>query len=422
HPCGMQRIPLSSAIQAILRSSLMPPTFVTSGCTISKAPPWSHGCGSSSRIKIKRLERYHSTCYLRGALQLRSNHGYPCLCSGGLPALPFSATSQTRPGSRRSSPATRRLQAEAAPAQIGSPRSAVLDCPPPAVGELVGSPDHRQAGDRGFLASCRIPAVLAVAVSATSTGSTTGECADPPVNSTHEGGNPTWGAPRIHGELLQLGCEISEPTVSRYLHNLNGCRDEGRAKRWLAFLNNHREVIAAFDFLTVPSLTFRTLYCFFVIEHGRRRILHFNVTEHPASDWIVQQLREALPLPCPYRYVLFDRDTKFGGDVVEFLHASSMKPIRTSVRSLWQNGVAERWVGSLRREVLDHVIPLNDQHLRRLGREYIAYYQEDRTHIGLEKTTPAGRPVEPRPTEPRQPRALPRIGGLHHRYTWPTAA
>ena len=186
--------------------------------------------------------------------------------------------------------------------------------------------------------------------------------------------NPTWGAPRIHGELLQLGFEISEPSVSRYLHNLNGCRDEGRAKRWLAFLNNHREVIAAFDFFTVPSLTFRILYCFFVIEHGRRRILHFNVTEHPASDWIVQQLREALPLPCPYRYVLFDRDTKFGGDVVEFLQASSMKPIRTSVRSPWQNGVAERWVGSCRRELLDHVIVLSESHLRRLVREYTQYY------------------------------------------------
>jgi putative transposase len=234
--------------------------------------------------------------------------------------------------------------------------------------------------------------------------------------------NPTWGAPRIHGELLQLGFQISEPTVSRYLKSLNGCGDEGKAKRWLAFLNNHREVIAAFDFFTVSSLTFRTLYCFFVIEHGRRRVLHFNVTEHPTSEWIVQQLREALPLPCPYRYVLFDRDAKFGGDVFEFLQASAMKPLRTSVRSPWQNGVAERWVGSVRREVLDHVIPLNDQHLRRLGREYIAYYHEDRTHIGLEKMTPASRPVESRPTEPRQPLALPRIGGLHHRYTWPTAA
>jgi transposase InsO family protein len=167
---------------------------------------------------------------------------------------------------------------------------------------------------------------------------------------------------------------------------------------------------------------FRTLYCFFVIEHGRRRILHCNVTEHPTSDWIVQQLREALPLPCPYRYVLFDRDAKVGGDVSEFLKASAIKPIRTSFRSPWQNGVAERWVGSARRQMLDHVIPLNSQHLRRLGRQYVAYYHEDRTHLGLEKTTPARRPVEQRPTASRKPLALPRVGGLHHRYSWPTAA
>ena len=157
--------------------------------------------------------------------------------------------------------------------------------------------------------------------------------------------NPTWGAPRIHGELLQLGFEISEPTVSRYLRSLNGCGEEGRAKRWLAFLNNHREVIAAFDFFTVPSLRFRTLYCFFVIEHRRRRILHFNVTEHPTSDWIGQQLREALPLPCPYRYVLFDRDAKFGGDVVELLQASALKPIRTKCSepvAEWSGGALGR--------------------------------------------------------------------------------
>src|SRR6516162_132550 len=130
---------------------------------------------------------------LAGRPRLRSDNGYLCLCGDGLPAVPFSATSKTCPGSRRSSPATRRLQAEAASAQTGSPRSAVLDCPPPAVGRLVRNPDHRQAGDRGFLASCRIPAVLAVAVSATSTGATTGEFADPPVNSTHEGGESHMG-------------------------------------------------------------------------------------------------------------------------------------------------------------------------------------------------------------------------------------
>jgi transposase InsO family protein len=234
--------------------------------------------------------------------------------------------------------------------------------------------------------------------------------------------NPTWGAPRIHGELLQLGFEISEPTVSRYLQGLKRHYHEDKAKRWLAFLSNHREVIAAFDFFTVPTITFRVLYCFVVIEHDRRRILHFNATAHPTSDWVVQQLREALPLPCRYQYVVFDRDAKFGGDVFGFLKASGLKPVRTSVRSPWQNGVAERWVGSCRREMLDHVIPLNEQHLRRLGRDYLTYYHENRTHIGLEKETPAHRPIESRPTDRREPRSLPRIGGLHHRYTWSAAA
>ena len=177
--------------------------------------------------------------------------------------------------------------------------------------------------------------------------------------------NPTWGAPRIHGELRQLGFTVAEPTVSRYLQQLKRHPDQGKAKQWLAFLNNHREVIAAFDFFIVPSLTFRTLYCFFVIAHARRRVLHFNVTTHPTSDWIVQQLREALPLPCPYRYIVFDRDGKFGSKVFEFLKACGIQPIRTTARSPWQNGIAERWVGSARREMLDYVIPLNEQHLRR---------------------------------------------------------
>ncbi len=130
--------------------------------------------------------------------------------------------------------------------------------------------------------------------------------------------NPTWGAPRIHGELLQLGYEIAEPTISRYLRQLGRNRNDDKARSWQTFLNNHREVLAAFDFFTVPTLTFGVLYCFFVIEHGRRRILHFNVTAHPNSDWIVQQLREALPLPCRFRYALFDRDAKFSCQIREF--------------------------------------------------------------------------------------------------------
>ena len=234
--------------------------------------------------------------------------------------------------------------------------------------------------------------------------------------------NPTWGAPRIHGELLHLGFKISEPTVSRYLRGLKRRGDESKAKRWHAFLNNHREVIAAFDFFTVPTLRFRTLYCFFVIEHSRRRILHFNCTAHPNSEWIVQQLREAPPLPCPYRYVLCDRDAKFGIEVFGFLKASGIQPLRTSVRSPWQNGIAERWVGSARRELLDHIIPVNERHLQRLGREYLAYYHEDRTHLGLAKATPTYRAIEQRPTAMSCIHGQPRVGGLHHRYGWTAAA
>jgi transposase InsO family protein len=234
--------------------------------------------------------------------------------------------------------------------------------------------------------------------------------------------NPDWGAPRIHGELLALGFEISEPTVSRYVQRLKGRTDRGKAKRWLAFLHNHREVIAACDFFTVPTLTFRVLYCFFVIEHHRRRILHFNATVHPTREWIVQQLREAFPLPCPYRYVVFDRDRKFAGDVREFLKASGMKAVRTSIRSPWQNGTAERWVGTCRREILDHVIALNEQHLRRLIRDYVDYHHEDRIHDSLEKDAPNHRPVEQKPSENAIVVSLPRLGGLHHRYSWLRAA
>ncbi len=158
--------------------------------------------------------------------------------------------------------------------------------------------------------------------------------------------NPSWGAPRIHGELLQLGFEISEPTVSRYLRRLKRRPDKAKVQRWVTFLQNHREVIAAFDFFTVSTLNFRVLYCFFVIEHHRRRILHFSTTAHPTGDWIVQQLREALPLPCPYRYVIFDRDRKFSTDVCPLLKASKIMPVRTSVCS----SLAKRSRGKMGRQ------------------------------------------------------------------------
>jgi putative transposase len=170
--------------------------------------------------------------------------------------------------------------------------------------------------------------------------------------------NATWSAPRIHGELLKLGFDISERMVSRYLRR-SSPTDQAH-KLWATFLRNHREVTAAMDFFTVPTITFRVLYCPFVIEHGRRKILHFNVTEHPASFWITQQLREGFPESCPYRYARLDRDSKFGTDVTDLLISSGIKPKRIGYRSPWQNGVAKRWIESCRRELLNHVIVLNE--------------------------------------------------------------
>ena len=143
--------------------------------------------------------------------------------------------------------------------------------------------------------------------------------------------------------------------MARYLRRVSRRGDP--AKQWRAFLHNHREVIVAFDFFTIPTVTFQLLYCFFVIEHGRRKILHYNVTRRPTADWVIQQLRETFPEAAPYRYVILDRDAKFDQEVIRFLKATGLTPKRTSIRSPWQNGTAERWVGSCRRELLDHAEP-----------------------------------------------------------------
>jgi transposase InsO family protein len=143
-----------------------------------------------------------------------------------------------------------------------------------------------------------------------------------------------------------------------------------------------------FDFFTVPPVTFRLLYRFFVIEHDRRRILHFNVTRHPTTDWIVQQLQDASPEAPPCRYAIFDHDAKFDDEVISLLRSTGLQPQRTTVRSPWQNGTAERWAGSCRGEILDQLIPVNEDHLRRLSRDYVRYYEEDRIHDSLSQDTP----------------------------------
>jgi putative transposase len=167
----------------------------------------------------------------------------------------------------------------------------------------------------------------------------------------------------------------------------------------------------------VPTLTFGVLYCFFVIGHDRRKILHCSVSRQPSALWIVLQLREAWGYDQPHRFLIFDRDAKFSADVISTVKRNGTEPVRTAFRSPWQNGIAERWVGSVRRELLDHVIVLNQRHLKRLLKEYVSYYHKDRTHLGLEKDTPGDRVAAPVSPCANKIISLPRLGGLHHRYT-----
>jgi putative transposase len=160
----------------------------------------------------------------------------------------------------------------------------------------------------------------------------------------------------------------------------------------------------------------------FAIEHGRRRIVHFHVTDHPDAAWVAQQLREAFPFDTAPRHLVFDRDGTFSAHVVSMVKSLGAKPTGTTPRSPWQNGVAERWIGSVRRELLDYVVVFNDRHLLRLLREYVAYYHDDRIHLGLAKATPANRLPQTRPAGDAEVVALPRLGGLHHRYEWRAAA
>jgi len=228
-----------------------------------------------------------------------------------------------------------------------------------------------------------------------------------------------WGARKIHAELEKLGLSVSLATVSRYLPRRPP--DQGQRQRWMTFLRNHKDGIAAMDFFVVPTVGFRLLYVWFVIDHGRRRIIHFNVTTNPTAQWVTQQLRESFPDHSAFRYLIYDNDSIFSDEVKDVIESFGIKSKRTAYRSPWQNGTAERWVGSSRRELLDHVIIFNEGHLRRLLREYVSYYNAERVHTRL-RDAPEGRPIEARPCLDATIVGLPRVGGLHHRYVWREAA
>ncbi len=229
-----------------------------------------------------------------------------------------------------------------------------------------------------------------------------------------------WGAPRIHGELLKLGYVVGQATISRLMPRTSP--DTDKSQRWKTFLKNHSDILAAMDFFVVPTAIFGLLYGLFIIHHGRRKILHFNATANPTADWVVQQFREAFPYETSVKYLILDRDCIFNSKVLAGMRAMGIEPVKTSVRHPQENGIAERWIGSCRRELLDRVIVLNESHLRRLVRAYIQYYNQDRTHLSLDKDAPESRAATSKPSTQAKVVAVPRIGGLHHRYEWKAAA
>jgi len=222
--------------------------------------------------------------------------------------------------------------------------------------------------------------------------------------------NPLWGAPRIHGELLKLGIEVSERTGSRLL-------PKGRrppSQTWRNFLDNHFKEMGSIDFLTVPTATFRVLYVLVVLAHNRRRIVHFNVTSNPTAEWTAQQMIEAFPEDTSPRFLLRDRDSIDGEEFRSRVAGMRIEEVITAPRSPWQNAFVERMIGSIRRECLDHVIVLGENHLRRILKNYGKYYHRTRTHLALEKDAPEARGIQElsigRVIE------IAEVGGLHHRY------
>ena len=223
--------------------------------------------------------------------------------------------------------------------------------------------------------------------------------------------NPGWGAPRVHGELRKLGIDVAQSTVSKYMP---AKPRKPPSQTWRAFLDNHVGNLASIDFFPVHSATFRVLFVLLVLSHDRRRIVHFNVTANPSAAWTAQQIAQAFPEDSAPKYMIRDRDAIYGEIFRRRVRNMGIEQVVTAARSPWQNPYCERLIGSIRRECLDHVIVLGENHLRAILREYFAYYHRWRTHLSLAKDCPEPRAVQ-RP-EQGEVIALPQVGGLHHGY------
>src|SRR3989442_167018 len=227
--------------------------------------------------------------------------------------------------------------------------------------------------------------------------------------------NPLWGASRIHGELLRLGIDVSERTVSRLMPK----RRPPPSQTWRTFLANHLRDLISLDFFTVPTARLRVLFVLVVLAHHRRRVVHFNVTEHPTAAWTTQQLVDAFPDDSAPSYLLRDRDQVYGAQFRHRVKGMRIQEVLTAPHSPWQNPFAERLIGSIRHECLDHLLGLSGRHLRRILARYFAYYHRARTHLSLDKDAPDGRLTEPPGLGTIIP--IPQVRGLHHRYVRPAA-
>jgi putative transposase len=223
--------------------------------------------------------------------------------------------------------------------------------------------------------------------------------------------NTTWGAPRIVSELALLGHDVAKATVAKYMVRSR----KPPSQTWRTFLDNHVPDIAACDFFTVPTVTFRVLYVFIVLRHDRREVVHFNVTTNPHAEWTAQQIVNAFPYEEQPRFLIRDRDGIYGNYFKNRMKNMGIEEVPIAPHSPWQNPYCERVIGSIRRECLDHVIVLNEVHLHRILADYFEYYHNSRCHLSLDRNSPNPRRVEP-PSE-GDVVAIPQVGGLHHRYT-----
>ncbi len=226
--------------------------------------------------------------------------------------------------------------------------------------------------------------------------------------------NLLWGSERIHGELLKLNIKVATATIQKYVHSARLHR--APSQTWSVFLKNHAKDVCACDFLPVFDLVFRQVYLFFVIELASRRIVHFNVTAHPTDAWVAQQLREATPFGQTPRFLIRDRDSKYGDAFARVAKGSSIEILKTPYRAPKANAICERFLGSVRRECLDHILVLGESHLYWVIKEYVAFFNQARPHQGIEQKIPEGIRSDGEEEQKGKIIAFPVLNGLHHDY------